>query len=153
MYLEPCQTSANNFFANFFSNVIFVVWCETYFNWKLFAFLFKVYIKESQICDTLPKSKMELFVTIGVCKVIFCKLMILYKQYCSMSVFILCQLLTCPILHRVVPRIWDDAFCDNNYCQCCVLLGNGIARAVSFNAFLVFLCHFLAKSISFQVVR
>ena len=31
-YLEPCQTSANNFFANFFSNVILVVWHKTYFH-------------------------------------------------------------------------------------------------------------------------
>ena len=51
---EACQTSANNFFAIFFSNVILVVWRETYFDWKLFAFLFKIYIKETQIWDTLP---------------------------------------------------------------------------------------------------
>ena len=47
-------------------------------------------------------------------------------------------------------NIWDDAFCDHNYCKCCVLLGNGIARAVSFYEFLVFLCQFVAKSISFR---
>ena len=29
---EACQTSANNFFAIFFSNVILVVWRETYFD-------------------------------------------------------------------------------------------------------------------------
>ena len=29
---EACQTSANNFFTNFFSNVILVVWRETYFD-------------------------------------------------------------------------------------------------------------------------
>ena len=31
-YIEPCQTSTNNFFANFFSNVILVVWRKTYFH-------------------------------------------------------------------------------------------------------------------------
>ena len=29
---EACQTSANNFFTNFFSNVILVVWRGTYFD-------------------------------------------------------------------------------------------------------------------------
>ena len=94
---------------------------------KLLAFLYKVYIKESQIWDTLQKSKMELFVTLGIWKVIFC-----VKQ------------------NIVSSNIWDGAFCDDNYCECCVLLGNGIARAVSFYEFLVFLCQFVAKSISFR---
>ena len=53
-----------------------------------FAFLSKVYIKYSRISDTLPTSKMELFVTIGIFKVICCRLMILYTQYCSVGVFI-----------------------------------------------------------------
>ena len=147
---EACQTSANNFFTNFFSNVILVVWRETYFDWKLFAFLFKLYIKETQIWDTLPKSKKELFVTLGICKLIFCKLMI-----CTHSI----ALWVCLFCVSSLPvpfysgwfhaNIWDDAFCDHNYCKCCVLLGNGIARAVSFYEFLVFLCQFVAKSISF----
>ena len=73
--------------------------------------------------------------------------MILYTQFCSMSVFILCQLITCSILLRVIPpaNIWDDGFCNNNYFECCVLLGNVIARAISFYEFLVFLCQFVAK--------
>ena len=50
--------------------------------------LLKVHIKHSRIWDTLPTSKMELFETIGICKVIFCRLMMLYTQYCSMSVFV-----------------------------------------------------------------
>ena len=50
--------------------------------------LFKVYIKHSRIWETSPTSKMELFVTIGICEVIFCRLMIFYTQYCSMSVFV-----------------------------------------------------------------
>ena len=37
---------------------------------------------------------MELFVTIGICKVISCRLMIMYIQYCPMSVFIC----VCPLL-------------------------------------------------------
>ena len=51
-------------------------------------FLFEVYIKQSQIWDTLPTSKMELFVIKRICKVISCRLMILYTQYCPMSFFI-----------------------------------------------------------------
>ena len=50
------------------------------------TFLFEVYIKQSQIGDTLPTSKMEIFVTIGICKVISCRLIILYTQYCPMIV-------------------------------------------------------------------
>ena len=53
-----------------------------------FAFLSKVYIKYSRILDTLPTPKMEFFVTIGICKVICSRLMILYTQYCSVGVFI-----------------------------------------------------------------
>ena len=45
-------------------------------------------MKHSRIWDTLPTSKMELFVTIGIYKVIFFRLMILYTQCSSMSVFI-----------------------------------------------------------------
>ena len=36
-----------------------------------FAFLFELYIKQSQVWETLPRPKMELFVTIGICKVIY----------------------------------------------------------------------------------
>ena len=48
----------------------------------------------TQILKTaLPTSKMELFVTIGICKVVFCRLIILYVHYWhSMSVFFVCQL-------------------------------------------------------------
>ena len=35
---------------------------------------------------TLSTSKMELFVTTGICKVIFSRLKILYTQYCPMNV-------------------------------------------------------------------
>ena len=51
-------------------------------------FYLKYIYEASRIWDTLPISKMELFVTIGIYKVIFCRLTILYTQYCSMSVFI-----------------------------------------------------------------
>ena len=37
---------------------------------------------------TLPTSKMEFFVKIGIFKVILCRLMILYTQYSFMRVFI-----------------------------------------------------------------
>ena len=40
------------------------------------AFLFKVYINPNRIWDTLMTSKMELFPTIGFCKVILCRFMI-----------------------------------------------------------------------------
>ena len=42
--------------------------------------------KQSQ-CDTFPTSNMELFMVIGIFRVIFCKLMILYRQYCPECVF------------------------------------------------------------------
>ena len=48
----------------------------------------KVYINQSQIWDTLPTSKTELFLTICICKVISGRLMILYTQYCPMTFFI-----------------------------------------------------------------
>ena len=52
------------------------------------AFLFEVSIKQSQIWDTLPTSKMELSLIKHIFKVISCRLMILYTQYCPMSFFI-----------------------------------------------------------------
>ena len=62
--------------------------------------MFKVYIKQSRIWETLSTSKMELFVTLVICKVIFCRLMILYMQYCPMSVFICVSLLLVPYCSR-----------------------------------------------------
>ena len=47
-----------------------------------------MYMKHSQIWDTLPTSKMELFVTKVIYKVIFCMLMISYTQCSSMIIFI-----------------------------------------------------------------
>ena len=88
-----------------------------------FAFLFKVYIKKNQIRDILPTSKMDLIMTIGICKVIFCRLMVLHTQYCPMSVF-----------HHQT----SGALCDNNYPHCCILLGNCVARTVSSYEFLDF---------------
>ena len=152
-YIEPCQTSANNFFANFFSNVILVVWRETYFHWKLFAFLVKVYTKESQIWDTFPKSRMEFFVTLGICEVIFWKLLICTHSIALWVCLFCVSSLTVPFYSGWFhANIWDGAFCDNNYCKCFILLvlGNSIARAVSFYEFLVCLCQFVAKSISFR---
>ena len=66
-------------------NVILVFWHKLYFHWRLL--LFKVYVKQSWIWDTLPTCKIELFVTMGIFKVIFCRLMILYTQYSPMSFF------------------------------------------------------------------
>ena len=57
-------------------------------------------MKHSWIWDTLATSKMELFVTIGIYKVIFCRLMILYTQYSSMSVFICVSSLSAPFCSR-----------------------------------------------------
>ena len=83
------------------SNVILVVLHEPYDSCFAFlfevlhehydnclAFLFEVSIKQSQIWDTLPTSKMELFLIKRIFKVISCRLMILYAQYCPMSFFI-----------------------------------------------------------------
>ena len=66
-----------------------------------FAFLFKVYINQRRIWDNLPTSKIELFVTIGICKVIFRRLMILYTQYCPMSVFNCVSSLRFPFFSRL----------------------------------------------------
>ena len=69
------------------SNVILVVPHKPYES--CFAFLFEVYVKQSQICNTFPTSKMELFVIKRICKVISCRLMILYTQYCPKSEMVL----------------------------------------------------------------
>ena len=50
------------------------------------TFRFKVCIKQNRIWDTLPTSKTELLVTIGISKAMFCRLMILRIQFCPMSV-------------------------------------------------------------------
>ena len=83
---------------------------------------------------------MELLVAIGICKVISCRLIILYTQYCLMSVFICFQLITGSIPFLAIPpgNIWDAALCENNYCQSCILLDNGVGSAVSSYEFLVF---------------
>ena len=67
-------------------NVILVVLHEPYDS--CLAFLFEISIKQSQIWDTLRTSKMELFLIKHIFKVISCRLMILYTQYCPMSFFI-----------------------------------------------------------------
>ena len=62
-----------------------------------FGFLFKVYINQSRIWDTQPTSNMELFVTIGICKVIFSRLVILRTQHCpQQNIFICVSLLMVP---------------------------------------------------------
>ena len=43
---------------------------------------------------------MELFLTIGVCKVIFCRLMVFYRQYCPMSVFVCVSSLLVPFYSK-----------------------------------------------------
>ena len=74
---------------------------KPYFYGKLFCFfIFKVYIQQNQIWDTLPTSKIELFATIVICKVMFCRLTILYIQYYPMSVFICTTLLLVPFHFR-----------------------------------------------------
>ena len=89
-----------------------------------FAFLFKIYVKQSQIWDTLPTSKMKLFVTIGLCKIIFCRLMILYTQYCPMSVLICVSLLLVSLRSEWFHLQTSEMvlFVKNNYCQCWILL-------------------------------
>ena len=57
-------------------------------------------MKLNRIWDTFPTSKMELFETIGIYKVIFCWLMILYTQYSPMSVFICVSSLLAPFCSR-----------------------------------------------------
>ena len=60
-------------------------------------FYLSVYIRQSKICDTLPTSKMELLVAIGICKVICSRLMILYTQCCLMGFFICVSWLLVPL--------------------------------------------------------
>ena len=60
-------------------------------------FYLSVYIRQSKIRDTLPTSKMELLVTIGICKVICSRLMILYTQCCLMGFFICVSWLLVPL--------------------------------------------------------
>ena len=43
---------------------------------------------------------MELFLTIGVCKVMFCRLMVFYRQYCPMSVFVCVSSLLVPFYSK-----------------------------------------------------
>ena len=57
-------------------------------------------MKLRRIWETLPTSKMELFETIGIYKVIFCWLMILHIQYSPMSVFICVSSLPAPFCSR-----------------------------------------------------
>ena len=59
-------------------------------------FYLSVYIRQSKIRDTLPTSKMELLVTIGICKVICSRLMILYTQCCLMGFFVCVSWLLVP---------------------------------------------------------
>ena len=54
-------------------------------------------MKHSRIWDTLPTSKMELFVTIGIYKVILCRLM---TQYSPMSAFVCVSSLPAPFCSR-----------------------------------------------------
>ena len=59
-------------------------------------FYLSVYIRQSKICDTLPTSKMELLVAIGICKGICSRLMILYTQCCLMGFFVCVSWLLVP---------------------------------------------------------
>ena len=43
-------------------------------------------MKQGRIWGTLPTFKMVLFVIIGICNVIFCKLMKLYKHYTALRI-------------------------------------------------------------------
>ena len=52
----------------------------------ILLFYLKYYKKQSQTWDIFSTSKLELFVKIGICKIIFCRLMILYTEYDPMSV-------------------------------------------------------------------
>ena len=102
--IEPRQTSLKNYFAKLkFSmfSYTFRMFSQQFstsfiFNESCFVFLFKVYINQGRIWKTLPTFKMELCMTIGIRKVICCRLMILYTQYCPMSVFICISSLLVP---------------------------------------------------------
>ena len=116
---------------------LFEVLHEPYGNCHVF--LFEVYIKQSQIWDTLPTSKMELFVIKRICKVISCRLVILYTQYCPMNFF---------VCHYRVHSVLGDFTCKN--LKILLVVAITIANVV-FYWTIVFDAQFLPMNFSFLV--
>ena len=122
------------------------------FTKSCFAFFSKVY--HSRIWDTLPTSKMEFFVTIGIYKVLFCRLMILYTQYSCISVFIFVSSLPAPFRSR-----WFHLQASEMVFFVTITFANVVfywvmvlhVQFLSIN-FFFFLCQSVAESISLQVV-
>ena len=119
-----------------------------------FAFLFKVYIKQIRIWDKLPTSKMALSVTIGIYKVIFCSLMILYTQYCSMSAFSCVSSLPVPFCPRWFHLQTPEMVLFVTITVAKVVFYSAVVLHVQFLpvSFLLFLCQFIAETIQLQVV-
>ena len=115
-------------------------------------FYLSVYIRQSKICDTLPTSKMELLVAIGICKAICSRLMILYTQCCLMGFFICVSWLLVPLR-----RGWFHLQTSEMVLFVKITIAKfvfywtmvSIAQFLPIN--LLFLCLFDAESISLQV--
>ena len=99
---------------------------------------------------SLPTSKMELFVTIGICKVIFCRLMMLCIQYCPVKVSSLLAPFCCRWFHlQTSEMVLFVTIAIPNIVFCWVMVS--YAQFSSYEL-LAFLCQFVAESISFQVI-
>ena len=113
-------------------------------------FLFKVYIKQGWFWDTLPTSKMELFVIVG--KVIFCRLVIFYTRYYPMSIFSFVSSLLVRLcsrwFHLQASEMVLIVTITIVFCWAMVYT----AHTVSSYEFLTFWCQFDAQSISLQMV-
>ena len=78
----------------------------------------------------------------GICKIIFCRLMMLYTQYCPMGVFICVSSLLFPYCCRCFHLQTPEKV---------LFVTITVATIVSYG-FLVCLCQFVAESISLKVV-
>ena len=110
-----------------------------------------MYEAELDLGDILLTYKMELFVTICLLKVTFCRLMISYIQYCPMSIFSCVSLLLVPFRCR-----WFHLKTSEMVLFVTIAIPNAVfywamvLHAVSYYEFLVFLCQFVVESISLK---
>ena len=112
------------------------------------------YKAESRVWNTLTASKMEVFVTTGICKVIFCRLIILCTQYSPVSVFFVCYVVTASILLRLVTcmKISEMVLFVVKAVANVKFFGAMVLQAQFHPKIILFLCQFVAEFISFQLV-
>ena len=96
---------------------------------------------------------MKLFVTIGICKVMSCRIMILYTQYCLMNVFICVSSVLVPFRTR-----WFHLQTSEIVFFVTITTANVrfywtmVLHARFLPMDFLFLCQFVAESISLQTV-